>query len=162
MEIITGIIVGSVISIGSILFGRWIGRNDTQKTVNMSFKKAIDLIAEQDFINSCNEFISAFDDALIRYSSKTIKQHANGIYVETLPLHIIAYKKFRRKLFRFKGSETIKELDEAWNKYCDTQKHGENTSAQYDNPKSGNEGIKEARNLAIQNIEGITGFVDKL
>lgn len=162
MQIVIGIIVGSVVSIISILFGRLISRNDAKEAVEMSFRKAIDLIAEQDFINSKNEFISAFEDALIRYSSKTTKQHANGIYAETIPIHSIAYKKFRRKLIKFKGKEAVNRLDEVWNKYCDTKKYGENTSTQYDNPKSDNESIKKAKELAIDNINNILKIADKM
>ena len=61
METIIGIVVGAAVSIISILFGRWLSRNDTTKAVDMSFSKASDLIKWQDFLREAGIFKSAFN-----------------------------------------------------------------------------------------------------
>ena len=78
MEIVTGIIVGSIILIIGTLFGKWINRDAAQKAVDLAFPKTIDLLIQHEFIKAGIQFRESFFNIIEKLESREILQPPGG------------------------------------------------------------------------------------
>ncbi|MFQ5753135.1 MAG: hypothetical protein ACE5HI_14175 [bacterium] len=107
-------IIGVAGTLGGVGLGLWWNRNATQKAVDLSFKKATDLIKQQDFFRAAGIFKSAFNRTR---EIVTIDKNHNHFTFEKLQAEIV---KQHRALVRFEiylPPNRRSELWKAWEDY---------------------------------------------